>query len=81
MGFIGLPRKKGDFYCADNAEKVANELSAAWNGEFVESQVIDNLTDDIVDAITTADYKEEYEWRKQAEKKYGVNFDSVETVY
>lgn len=81
VGFIGLPRKKDDFYCADNAANVANELSAAWNGEYVESQVVDNLTDDIVDAITTADYIEEHEWRKQAEEKYGVDFDSVETVY
>ena len=81
VGFIGLPRKKGCFYSAENAGKVAEELTHAWNGEYTESQVIDNLTGDIVDAITTANYTEERGWREKAEKTYNVDFDSVEVIY
>ena len=63
-------------------------LTAAWEGEFNEYQVIDNLTgecalDDNGDyvSIVTADYKEAQEWCEKIEKKYGISFDNVTPIY
>lgn len=46
LGFIGVPK-----------DKIAEELTAAWNGEYEGYEIYDNLTDDYVDSICDYDYK------------------------
>lgn len=88
LGFIGLKKNVEDIYSAEHPDKVANMLTAAWEGEFNEYQVIDNLTgecalDDNGDyvSIVTASYKEAQEWCEKIEKKYGISFDNVTPIY
>lgn len=81
LGFIGLKKNTEDCYSAEHPDKVANDLNAAWNGEFNEYQVIDNLTDDIEDSIITADYDEARKWCDKAKEKYNIDFDNVEPLY
>jgi len=81
LGFIGLKKNTEDCYSAEHADKVAEDLTAAWEGEFMEYQVIDNLTDDVETAMVTADYHDATEWCDKAKEKYGVNFDNVEPLY
>lgn len=80
LGFIGLPVKDGA-YSASDPDAAARDLTAAWNGEFTEYAVVDNLTDDIEDCVCTADYKEASDFCKMAKEKYGVDFDGVDPVY
>ena len=81
LGFIGLKRNSDDYYSAKNPDHVADVLTAAWNGEFSEYQVIDNLTNDVIDSIVTADYHEAQTWCSEAEDKYHVSFDNVDPIY
>ena len=81
LGFIGLKKNIDDMYSAEHPDKVASDLTAAWNGEFNEYSVIDTLTDEVVDSIVTADYSEASKWCDEAKEKYGVNFDGVNPTY
>ena len=65
LGFIGVPKGM-------NPDKIAEELTAAWNGEYQGYEIYDNLTDDYVDSICDYDYNSLEEWKKEARKKYGV---------
>ena len=65
LGFIGVPKGM-------NPDKIAEELTAAWNGEYEGYEIYDNLTDDYVDSICDYDYKNLEKWKEEARKKYGV---------
>ena len=68
LGFIGVPKGM-------NPDKIAVELTAAWNGEYQCYEIYDNLLDDYVDSICSYDYNELKEWKKSAKLKYDVEFD------
>ena len=68
LGFIGVPKGM-------NPDKIAEELTAAWNGEYEGYEIYDNLTDDYVDSICEYDYNSLEEWKKSAKLKYDVEFD------
>lgn len=72
LGFIGLKKNFDDCYSAEHPEKVADALTAAWNGEYQGYEIYDNLLDDYVDSICSYDYNQLEEWKKEARKKYGV---------
>ena len=65
LGFIGVPKGM-------NPDKIAEELTAAWNGEYQGYEIYDNLLDDYVDSICDYDYNSLEEWKKSAKLKYGV---------
>lgn len=65
LGFIGVPKGM-------NPDEIAEELTAAWNGEYQGYEIYDNLTDDYVDSICDYDYNRLEEWKEEARKKYGV---------
>lgn len=65
LGFIGVPKGM-------NPDEIAEELTAAWNGEYQGYEIYDNLLDDYVDSICDYDYKSIEEWKEEARKKYGV---------
>ena len=65
LGFIGVPKGM-------NPDKIAEELTAAWNGEYEGYEIYDNLLDDYVDSICDYDYKNIEKWKEEARKKYGV---------
>ena len=68
LGFIGVPK-------GTNLAKIAEELTAAWNGEYEGYEIYDNLTDDYVDSICDYDYNSLEEWKKSAKLKYDIEFD------
>ena len=68
LGFIGVPK-------GTNLAKIAEELTAAWNGEYEGYEIYDNLLDDYVDSICDYDYNGLEEWKKSAKLKYDVEFD------
>ena len=68
LGFIGVPKGM-------NPDKIAEELTAAWNGEYEGYEIYDNLLDDYVDSICSYDYNQLEEWKKSAKLKYDVEFD------
>ena len=74
LGFIAIPK---DW----NEDEVASDLTAAWEGEFMEYQVIDELTGDCVDSITTADLYKDKKYIDEFESKYGVDFSDCEVIY
>ena len=65
LGFIGVPKGM-------NPDKIAEELTAAWNGEYEGYEIYDNLTDDYVDSICDYDYKNLKKWKEETREKYGV---------
>ena len=65
LGFIGVPKGM-------NPDKIAEELTAAWNGEYEGYEIYDNLTDDYVDSICDYDYENLKKWKEEAREKYGV---------
>ena len=75
LGFIGLKKDVNVCYNAEHPEKVADALTAAWNGEYQGYEIYDNLTDDYVDSICDYDYNSLEEWKKSAKLKYDVEFD------
>ena len=75
LGFIGLKKNVDDCYSAKHPEKVADALTAAWNGEYQGYEIYDNLLDDYVDSICDHDYNNLEEWKKSAKLKYDVEFD------
>ena len=68
LGFIGVPK-------GTNLAKIAEELTAAWEGEYEGYEIYDNLLDDYVDSICDYDYKNLKKWKKSAKLKYDVEFD------
>ena len=68
LGFIGVPKGM-------NPDKIAEELTAAWEGEYEGYEIYDNLLDDYVDSICDYDYNSLEEWKKSAKLKYDVEFD------
>lgn len=85
LGFIGLPKNEADAQCAsnlaNNTEKIAESLTAAWNGEFVEYGVIDELSSDTIEYLVTADYNEARDFGQKMQEKYGIDFDEIEVQY
>lgn len=81
LGFIGLPAdtKNEPFY--SNPDKVADELTALWEGEYITYEVVDELTLDVVESITTHEHKDYCEFAKNAKEKYKVDFDNIEVQY
>lgn len=77
LGFIGLKKNVEDCYSAEHPDKVAEMLTAAWNGEFVEYVVYDNYNDEVVNSIITSDYKELNKWFDDVKTKYNVSFDNI----
>ena len=65
LGFIGVPKGM-------NPDKIAEELTAAWEGEYEGYEIYDNLTDDYVDSICDYDYNSLKKWKEEAREKYGV---------
>ena len=65
LGFIGVPK-------GTNLAKIAEELTAAWEGEYEGYEIYDNLTDDYVDSICDYDYENLKKWKEEAREKYGV---------
>ena len=65
LGFIGVPKGM-------NPDEIAEELTAAWEGEYEGYEIYDNLTDDYVDSICDYDYKNLKKWKEEAREKYGV---------
>lgn len=67
-GFVGINKElKVDL------NRYASNLSDAWNGSIERLYVYDNLTDDIVDEITSlSTQKEINEWKEQMKEKYGI---------
>ena len=65
LGFIGVPK-------GTNLAKIAEELTAAWNGEYEGYEIYDNLTDDYIDSICDYDYNSLKKWKEEAREKYGV---------
>ena len=65
LGFIGVPKGM-------NPDKIAEELTAAWNGEYEGYEIYDNLTDDYVDSICDYDYKNIEKWKEEARSKYNI---------
>lgn len=75
LGFIGVPTDTGAIHNVSNLNFIARRLTAAYNGEFVEYQIIDELTSDVVDSTCDFDYETITKWKESASKKYGVTFD------
>lgn len=65
LGFIGVPKGM-------NPDKIAEELTAAWEGEYRGYDIYDNLTDEYVDSICDYDYNNLEKWKEEAREKYGV---------
>ena len=65
LGFIGVPK-------GTNLAKIAEELTAAWEGEYEGYDIYDNLLDDYVDSICDYDYENLKKWKEEAREKYGV---------
>lgn len=65
LGFIGIPKGM-------NPDKIAEELTAAWNGEYEGYDIYDNLTDEYVDSICDYDYKNIEKWKEEARSKYNI---------
>lgn len=67
-GFVGINKElKVDL------SRYASNLSDAWNGSIERLYAYDNLTDDIVDEITSlSTQKEINEWKEQMKEKYGI---------
>ena len=82
LGFIGLPTKsENKIYSADDPSRVADDLTHAWNGEYVEYQVYDELNEEIVDSAIFVCYDVDSTWIETAKETYGVNFDGLEPVF
>lgn len=85
LGFIGLPKNEADAEyksnLANNADKIAEVLTAAWNGEFVEYGVIDELSSDTIECLVTAEYDEARDFRQKMLEKYEIDFDEIEVQY
>ena len=82
LGFIGIPVADGK---AENADEIADVLTDAWEGSFYEFQVIDEMTGDCMDenvfGVHSGSLEVERKWKEETESKYGIDWDSVETIY
>lgn len=65
LGFIGVPKGM-------NPDEIAEELTAAWEGEYKGYDIYDNLTDEYVDSICSYDYNELEKWKEEARSKYNI---------
>ena len=87
LGFIGIPKNgDGDYgYKAEDASVIADELTDAWEGGFLNYQVVDEFTGDAVDenifGTASGCLREENEWKEKTEQKYGIKWDSVDVIY
>lgn len=85
LGFIGLinePKETTEHnYISSEADMVAEELTACWEGEFVNCMVIDEETEEVVDEICSYQYNALEKFKVDAKEKYGVDFDEVKIVY
>jgi len=74
VGFIGIPKDSKDAF-------LANNLTAAWNGEIVEYEVFDTLEEDWVDQCDDLDWEYCKKWQDEMAQKYGIDWDSVKVEY
>lgn len=65
LGFIGVPK-------GTNVDEIAEELTAAWEGEYEGYDIYDNLTDEYIDSICDYDYKNIKKWKEEARSKYNI---------
>lgn len=66
IGFIGIPvQYENDFK--------ANILSDAWNGNISVLEIVDNLTEDVVDEIySTENWNTIQKWKEDVKNRFGV---------
>ena len=76
LGFIGIPVEQ-----KSNVNEIANELTNIWEGGYLEYVVYDNLENDIIDSVVTAEIHWQCDEVKELENKYNVKFDDVEPLY
>lgn len=88
LGFIGLKKGIDDYYSAEHPDHVADMLTAAWEGQFNEYFVYDNLTEDMTyddqaepEHLVTSSYKEARAFYDKMKEKYGVDFDNAQVIY
>lgn len=81
LGFIGLPTEEAEKCWLNDPGKVANELTAIWEGEHTTYEIVDELTEDYIESLTTHDYKEYQKFREKCIEKYNVDFDNVQIEY
>lgn len=78
LGFIAIPKK-----CSWSSNQISDMLTSAWNGEYLEFSIIDQLTDDwnVDDCIGVwyDDYVMDYV--KRCKTEYGVDFTEIEVCY
>lgn len=68
VGFVGINKE-----LRIDLNTYARSLSDAWNGTIEVLEVVDNLTDDVVDEIySTEEWKEIHNWKENVKEKYGV---------
>lgn len=75
LGFIGVPTDTDAVYNVSNLDFIARCLTATYNGEIVEYQIIDELTGEVEASICDFDYDTIKQWQKVASEKYGVTFN------
>lgn len=69
-GFIGIDKSVYNF---EHLDKLAENLSDAWNGYITMYEVYDNYEDAQVDAIwSTDDYETVQKWKAEMKEKYGI---------
>ena len=69
-GFIGIDKSVYNF---EHLDKLAEDLSDAWNGYISVYEVYDNYDEVQVDAIWSTDSPEEIsKWKAEMKEKYGV---------
>lgn len=88
LGFIGLRKGVDDYYSAEHPDHVADMLTAAWEGQFNEYFVYDNLVGDMTydeqgepENLITADYDTARTFCDKMKEKYGVDFDNTQVIY
>ena len=88
LGFIGLKKDIDDYYSAEHPDHVADMLTAAWEGQFNEYFVYDNLTENMtyddqaeLEHLITSDYKKARAFCDKMKEKYGVIFDNAQVIY
>jgi hypothetical protein len=73
LGFIAIPK------AYSTPDIVAHNLTSAWNGEFMEFSVYDELKEDVADSVVTDNYNDSA--IKDLEEMYGVDFSECEVKW
>ena len=76
LGFIAIPKNY-----KQSPSDLADDLTNAWEGGFVEYSVYDELKEEFVDSLVTASWSEARDFTDKCKLKYGVDFDDVTVEY